>query len=186
MNVGWERFSQETRYLLDVVSYAVTRYSSQDVLGVHAAAPELYEDLLNRVGDRLHLAIESTPSSPRTGVIHLLTWERGLSQVRTDTADFVVIAFRNRPSLKTLKYGSRDSIRLSQVMRQLKDAGMDVHAWGIYSPIHLGWYQIAIWADRLQRYDLGFYLRDRGALSPITNTAARRWANFGVVLGVRT
>lgn len=180
-----DRFSQETRYLLDVVSFAISQYAAVDVLGVHAAIPELLEDLRARVPDHVRLEHEKSRVSPQSGVVHLLTWERNLSEVNAHGAKFVVVAFQNRDSLKSLKYGRADMVRFSTVTHQVTQARMRAYSWGIYSPIHLGWYQLADWADRRRRYDWGFYLRDRGALSPITQSAPKRWANFGVVVGVR-
>lgn len=185
MTAGWDRFSQENRYLLDAVSFAVTQCGYDEAIGVHAAVPELYEDLCDRIGARIRLELEEFSTSRHSGTIHLLTWEQGLSEVHTEAADFVVIAFRNRLSVKSLKYGVSDSLPFSHVTRHLMKSGMIVRSWGIYGPTQLGWYQLAHWADRLRRYDWGFYLRDHGALSPIVDTVSKRWANFGLVMGVR-
>jgi hypothetical protein len=187
MTVVWQRYAQETRYLLDVVAFAVHQAAPVDrVIGVHAAASELYLDLQDRLGPHYPLVLERGFVSTKPGVIHLLSWESGLSELDLAKVDFVVMAFRNRYSLKTLKYGKEFSQGLGKVVRLLRQADLRVQCWGVYPPGHLVWYEMAHAARFFNRYDLAFYLNDRGDLSPVVQGGwLTRWANYGVVLGVR-
>ncbi|PSR23955.1 MAG: hypothetical protein C7B45_01330 [Sulfobacillus acidophilus] len=187
MKTGWDRYSQETRYLLDVVSFAVHLAAPQNrVIGVHAAARELFLDLQDRLSPQYSLLWEKDPVSTKSGVIHLLSWESGLSELHLSTADFVVLAMRNRCSFKSLKYGKRPSESLVKALRLLRRDGFRVQSWGVYAPGQLAWYEIALTVRRLNRHDLAFYLSDRGDLSPVVHGGWwARWANYGVLMGVR-
>ncbi len=185
MNQRWNRYSLEARYLLDLVAWALHSQCQGIPLGIRAGTGELYEDLRNRLANSHVLPVNDVPLSVGEGAVYLFPDQEHLDHLRMQDAPFVLVAFRNQRSLKSLKYGIGSSLTCREVLGLLRQAGFDVRYWGVFGPQHLLTLILAGWADRLGRFDWGFFLRDRAVLSPVMRGERARWANYVVALGVR-
>lgn len=179
-----DRYSTETRTLLDLVAYEVRRLNLPDgsVLRVRSAEPELLCDLADRLQG---LTLTSDPGLPAAAGIYLLSLEEGGPGPQTDQLGHAVVAFRNRLSHKTVLYRHLRSLWYPRIEREFRRTHTLRSCWGVMGPQRVGWLLTSALADRARRHDLGYYLADRALLAPAEHGLWRYVSSVGLLVGSR-
>ncbi len=179
-----DRYSTETRTLLDLVAYEVRALGLPDgsELLVRAATPELLSDLQDRLPG-YPMSREATGDS--LAAVYLLSLEAGQPGPDRDRPRHAIVAFRNRLSHKTLLYRAQQSVWYPAVERSLGREYRLSGRWGLMAPQRVGWLLASAVANRLKRYDLGFFLADRALLAPVERGRARYFSSLGLLVGSR-
>ena len=179
-----DRYSTETRTLLDLVAYEVRALGlpAGSTLLVRAATPELHSDLQDRLPDYV-LSREATGDA--LAAVYLLSLETGQPGPDHDRPRHAVVAFRNRLSHKTLLYRGQRSVWYPAVEHSLGQGYRLSSRWGLMAPQRVGWLLASAIANRLRRYDLGFFLADRALLAPVERGRARYFSSLGLLVGSR-
>ena len=183
-----DRYSTETRTLLDLVAYELRRLGlppGSEVL-VRAAAPELLSDLADRLGDHPGgLTLKTHLSGPPLVGVYLLSVEEGAPGPAADRPQHALLAFRNRLSHKTLLYRGLRGLWYPGTERAFQQGYRVTGRWGLMAPQRVGWLLASALANRLGRHDLGFFLADRALLAPTERGGARYLSSVGLLVGSR-
>lgn len=179
-----DRYSTETRTLLDLVAYEVRALGLPpgSELLVRAATPELHSDLQDRLPG---YPLTGEPSGREAAAVYLLSLETGQPGPEQDRPRHAIVAFRNRLSHKTLLYRDGQSVWYTSVERALGRSYRLSGRWGLMAPQRVGWLLASAVANRLRRYDLGFALSDRALLAPVERGPVRYFSSLGLLVGSR-
>lgn len=179
-----DRYSTETRTLLDLVAYEVRALGlpAGSALLVRAATPELHSDLQDRLPDYV---LSGDISGQPLAAVYLLSLETGQPGPDRDRPRHVVVAFRNRLSHKTLLYRAQRSVWYPAVERSLGRGYRLSGRWGLMAPQRVGWLLASAVANRLRRHDLAFFLADRALLAPVERGRVRYFSSLGLLVGSR-
>lgn len=179
---GVNRYALEVRALLDLVALELHRLElpATAVVGVHAAAPELAEDLGDRLWPERTVGAAARPDV----AVHLLDLEEdGLPEAFE--VDALIVAFRNAWSHKRLRGPGWPALPYGAVARRVAASHRVVAAHGVMTPGTLAGLALAGVANAAGRYDAGFALADRAALVPSTTGFLRVLCPYGLIVARR-
>lgn len=181
---GLNRYGLEVRVTLDLVAQTLWRLHPEGGvdLRVVSASEDLSQDLEDRLGNHFRIGGADADTT-----VYLLGLELDASArlLEDDAGDRVVVAFRNRLSHKSLLYRDYRGLSFVQLERRMRDRFSCVRSTGVMAPQRLAWNVAASVANRLQRFDYGYYLQDRSHLSPLHRGWSRYVCPIGVVAGNR-
>lgn len=169
--------------MLDLVSHELRHLvPAHTDIHVVTSFPGLLEDLADRLWGQYKLVTK--PGS--NVVVYLLSLEERMAPEFLTASGQCIVAFRNQLSHKALLYGDWQGAWYPGLERELKKTHTLVSSWGIMKPTLLPQLTLASFANRFERFDLGFYLTDRALLSPLSTGPLRYLCPFGVISGQRT
>lgn len=179
-----ERYSSETRTLLDLTAYELRRLGllPGSRLAVLAAHPELLDDLADRLPG-YHLS-PALPDAETAAAVYLLSLEDG-ALLPTPAAPHLLVAFRNRLSHKTLLYRDRRALWYPAAEARLGRHYRLSRRWGVLGPVRVAGLLASSGADRAGRHDLGYLWADRALLAPTERGFLRYLSPLGLLVGSR-
>lgn len=185
VSAGIERYSIESRALLDLIAFEVSRIGlpSGSTISTASASPLLVDDLGNRLGN--HELLDVSRRSEAPVFVCLLDTDHLWDHLERHAYEGVIVAFRNSTSYKRLLYRNYAGESFHRVEARIGGAYHIVASWGIMAPAAIAALLLSGAARHLGRHGLADQLADRGTLSPIHRGQGRRLCSIGVVVGNR-